>query len=223
VARLDEAEHDRRFAGPPRRILVKQEVRGWESFALVFESVGGQADLQDWHTGRVELHDDRGRDLGSVSDEIRKIVTQLQKQLSPSNSIQAVGQIQSMKNAFRDLSMGLLFAAVFVYLLMVVNYQNFGDPFVVILALPATFCGILTMLFVTGTTLNVLSLAQVTWDEIMRWSAKAGLRSSRASMTCRRSRRNNSPLASRSQRHGAAGTTAGLAPAEGLSACGRAV
>jgi multidrug efflux pump subunit AcrB len=53
---------------------------------------------------------------------------------------------------------GLVFAAVFVYLLMVVNYQNFGDPFVVILALPATFCGILVMLFVTGTTLNVPSL-----------------------------------------------------------------
>ena len=63
-----------------------------------------------------------------------------------------------MNGAFRDLAIGLLFAAVFVYLLMVVNYQNFGDPFVVILALPATFCGILTMLFITGTTLNVPSL-----------------------------------------------------------------
>jgi multidrug efflux pump subunit AcrB len=100
----------------------------------------------------------QGRDLGSVSDEISKIVTELQEQLSPGNSIQVVGQIQSMNGAFRDLGVGLLFAAVFVYLLMVVNYQNFGDPFVVILALPATFCGILTMLFVTGTTLNVPSL-----------------------------------------------------------------
>jgi multidrug efflux pump subunit AcrB len=100
----------------------------------------------------------QGRDLGSVSDEISKIVAELQKQLSPGNSIQVVGQIQSMNDAFRDLGVGLLFAAVFVYLLMVVNYQNFGDPFVVILALPATFCGILTMLFVTGTTLNVPSL-----------------------------------------------------------------
>jgi multidrug efflux pump subunit AcrB len=100
----------------------------------------------------------QGRDLGSVSDEISKIVTELQKQLSPGNSIQVVGQIQSMNDAFRDLGVGLLFAAVFVYLLMVVNYQNFGDPFVVILALPATFCGILMMLFVTGTTLNVPSL-----------------------------------------------------------------
>jgi multidrug efflux pump subunit AcrB len=51
-----------------------------------------------------------------------------------------------------------LFAAVLVYFLMVVNYQNFGDPFVVILALPATLCGIVTMLFITGTTLSVPSL-----------------------------------------------------------------
>ncbi len=63
-----------------------------------------------------------------------------------------------MNSAFRNLGIGLLFAAVFVYLLMVTNYQNFSDPLVVILALPATFCGILTMLFITGTTLNVPSL-----------------------------------------------------------------
>jgi multidrug efflux pump subunit AcrB len=100
----------------------------------------------------------QGRDLGSVSDEISKIVTELKKQLSPGNSIQVIGQIESMNGAFLNLGIGLLFAAVFVYLLMVVNYQTFGDPFVVILALPATLCGILTMLFVTGTTLNVPSL-----------------------------------------------------------------
>ena len=99
-----------------------------------------------------------GRDLGSVSDDIHKIVSELQRQLAPGNTIQVVGQIQSMNDAFRDLAIGLLFAAVFVYLLMVVNYQNFGDPFVVILALPATLCGILTMLFITGTTLSVPSL-----------------------------------------------------------------
>ena len=100
----------------------------------------------------------QGRDLGGVASDINKIVSDVQKQLSPGNSIQVVGQIQSMNDAFRNLGIGLLFAAVFVYLLMVVNYQNFGDPFVVILALPATLCGILTMLFVTGTTLNVPSL-----------------------------------------------------------------
>jgi multidrug efflux pump subunit AcrB len=63
-----------------------------------------------------------------------------------------------MNSSFVNLGIGLLFAAVFVYCLMVVNYQNFGDPFVVLLALPSTFCGIVTMLFVTGTTLNVPSL-----------------------------------------------------------------
>ena len=98
------------------------------------------------------------RDLGSVSREIGKIVAELQKQLSPGNSIQIVGQIQSMNDSFYNLGIGLLFAAVLVYLLMVLNYQNFGDPFVVMLALPATLCGILTMLFITGTTLSVPSL-----------------------------------------------------------------
>jgi multidrug efflux pump subunit AcrB len=100
----------------------------------------------------------QGRDLGSVSDDIGKVVDELQNQLKPGNTIQVLGQIQSMRDAFSDLSLGLLFAAVFVYLLMVVNYQNFGDPFVVILALPATLCGIVTMLFITGTTLSVPSL-----------------------------------------------------------------
>jgi multidrug efflux pump subunit AcrB len=98
------------------------------------------------------------RDLGGVAGDIRKIVTELQKQLKPGNTIQVVGQIQSMHDSFRDLGIGLLFAAVLVYFLMVVNYQNLGDPLVVILALPATLCGILTMLFITGTTLSVPSL-----------------------------------------------------------------
>jgi len=100
----------------------------------------------------------QGRDLGSVASDIGKIVAPLQKELKPGNSIKVLGQIQSMHDSFRDLGIGLAFAAVFVYLLMVVNYQNFGDPLVVILALPATFCGIVTMLFMTGTTLNVPSL-----------------------------------------------------------------
>jgi multidrug efflux pump subunit AcrB len=100
----------------------------------------------------------QGRDLGGVAGEIGKIVADLQKELKPGNSIQVIGQIQSMDGAFVDLGIGLLFAAVFVYMLMVVNYQNFGDPFVVILALPATLSGIVSMLFISGTTLNVPSL-----------------------------------------------------------------
>jgi multidrug efflux pump subunit AcrB len=100
----------------------------------------------------------QGRDLGGVSDDINKIVAELKPKLSPGNSIEVIGQIQSMNDSFRDLGIGLLFAAVFVFALMVVNYQNFGDPVVVILALPATLCGILVMLFITGTTLSVPSL-----------------------------------------------------------------
>jgi multidrug efflux pump subunit AcrB len=100
----------------------------------------------------------QGRDLGSVAADIHKVTAGLQNQLKPGNTIQVVGQIQSMNDSFRNLAIGLLFAAVLVYLLMVVNYQNFGDPFVVMLALPATMCGIVTMLFITGTTLNVPSL-----------------------------------------------------------------
>jgi multidrug efflux pump subunit AcrB len=100
----------------------------------------------------------QGRDLGSLESDIGKVVAELQKELKPGNTIKVLGQIQSMQDSFRDLAIGLAFAAVFVYLLMVVNYQNFGDPLVVILALPATFCGIVTMLFMTGTTLNVPSL-----------------------------------------------------------------
>jgi len=97
-------------------------------------------------------------DLGRVSNAISKVVAEYQPKLQPGNFIQVTGQIESMNESFRDLGIGLLFAAVFVFALMVVNYQNFGDPFVVILALPATFCGILVMLFITGTTLNVPSL-----------------------------------------------------------------
>ena len=100
----------------------------------------------------------QGRDLGGVAEDIGKIVAELKNQLKPGNSIEVLGQIQSMRESFRDLGLGLLFAAVLVYLLMMVNYQNLGDPFVVILALPATLCGIVTMLFITGTSLSVPSL-----------------------------------------------------------------
>ncbi|HEX3952091.1 MAG TPA: efflux RND transporter permease subunit [Stellaceae bacterium] len=100
----------------------------------------------------------QGRDLGSIAGDINKVVADLRPQLTPGNAIQVTGQIDSMNSAFRNMGIGLVFAAVFVYLLMVVNYQNFGDPFVVILALPATFCGIVTMLYITDTTLSVPSL-----------------------------------------------------------------
>ena len=114
-----------------------------------------QANIQPVYEVYASLQD---RDLGSAAKRIDRVVADLGKELKPGNRIQIAGQIDSMNSSFVNLSIGLLFAAVFVYCLMVVNYQNFGDPFVVLLALPSTFCGIVTMLFVTGTTLNVPSL-----------------------------------------------------------------
>ena len=100
----------------------------------------------------------QNRDLGSAAAAINRIVADERTHLKVADQINIRGQIASMNSAFNDLTIGLLFAAVFVYLLMVVNYQSFIDPLAVILALPGAASGILLMLFVTGTTLSVPSL-----------------------------------------------------------------
>src|SRR5271156_5470018 len=98
------------------------------------------------------------KDLGSVASAVRRIVAEVEPQLKPGNHIVIRGQIDSMAHAFDNLTLGLLFAAVFVYMLMVVNYQSFLDPLAVILALPGAGVGIVLLLFVTGTSLSVPSL-----------------------------------------------------------------
>jgi multidrug efflux pump subunit AcrB len=100
----------------------------------------------------------QSRDLGSAAAAINQIVGEERGHLGVSDQINVRGQIASMNQAFGNLTIGLLFAAVFVYMLMVVNYQSFIDPLAVILALPGAGSGILLMLFVTGTTLSVPSL-----------------------------------------------------------------
>ena len=82
----------------------------------------------------------------------------MQGKLGPADRIVILGQIDSMNHAFANLTIGLLFAAVFVYTLMVVNYQSFLDPLAVVLALPGAGSGILLILFATGTTFSVPSL-----------------------------------------------------------------
>ena len=99
-----------------------------------------------------------GRDLGSIARAIDQIVARHRGQLSPGNTITVQGQIDSMRSAFGRLGIGLMVAALAVYLLMVVNFQSFTDPFVVVLGLPGAMCGIVFMLFVTGTTFSVPSL-----------------------------------------------------------------
>jgi multidrug efflux pump subunit AcrB len=97
-------------------------------------------------------------DLGTAEAAINKIVHDESAHMKVPNRIVVRGQITSMDSAFANLTIGLLFAAVFVYMLMVVNYQSFIDPLAVILALPGAGSGILLLLFATGTTLSVPSL-----------------------------------------------------------------
>ena len=78
--------------------------------------------------------------------------------LPPGTVIDIRGQVQSMNEAFTRLGIGLIFAALLVYLLMVINYQSWLDPFIIICALPGAFCGIVWALFLTQTTFNVPSL-----------------------------------------------------------------
>ncbi len=98
------------------------------------------------------------RDLGAVEADLDRILPEFQKQLKPGNRIVLRGQIQSKSDAFFHLGLGLIGALVLVYLLMVVNFQNWGDPFVVLAALPLAFCGIVGSLFITQTTFSIPSL-----------------------------------------------------------------
>jgi multidrug efflux pump subunit AcrB len=98
------------------------------------------------------------RDLGSIATDLRAIVARAQAKLPPGNSIVLRGQIESMNASFQHIGFGLIAAMVFVYLLMVVNFQTWGEPFVVLAALPIALCGIVASLFVTGTTLSIPSL-----------------------------------------------------------------
>ena len=97
-------------------------------------------------------------DLGSVSSEIQTIVAQEQKKLPAPDTINIRGQIQQMHSAFFNIGIGLMISVIAVYLLMVINYQSWGDPFVVLCALPLAFCGIVMSLFITQTTFSIPSL-----------------------------------------------------------------
>jgi CzcA family heavy metal efflux pump len=99
-----------------------------------------------------------GRDLGSVASGVRALLREFEKKLPRGSFISLRGQVQSMDSSFVGLSVGILFAIVLVYLLMVINFQSWLDPFIIIMALPGALCGIVWMLFLTRTTLSVPSL-----------------------------------------------------------------
>jgi multidrug efflux pump subunit AcrB len=97
-------------------------------------------------------------DLGSVSSAVSRITAKHTSQLSAASAIVVRGQVQSMNDSFYQLELGIGFAVLLVYLLMVVNFQSWMDPFIILMALPGALAGILWALFVTRTTLSVPAL-----------------------------------------------------------------
>ena len=98
------------------------------------------------------------RDLGGIASEVTKILKDTAKDVPRGTQIKARGQMQTMDDSFHGLYYGLLGAIVLVYLLIVVNFQSWTDPFIIITALPGAIAGIVWMLFVTHTTLSVPAL-----------------------------------------------------------------
>ncbi len=99
-----------------------------------------------------------GRDLGGVAGEVEKRVQAIEKDLPKGSHIVIRGQVQTMKSSFTGLGFGLIGAIVLAYLLIVVNFQSWLDPFIIITALPGALAGICWTLLLTHTTLNVPSL-----------------------------------------------------------------
>ena len=100
----------------------------------------------------------QGRDLGSVAADINKLVAETKAEVPKGSNVVLLGQVETMNSAFSGLLFGLLGAVVLIYLLIVVNFQSWSDPFVIITALPAALAGIVWMLFTTQTTLSVPAL-----------------------------------------------------------------
>jgi multidrug efflux pump subunit AcrB len=98
------------------------------------------------------------RDLGGVASEIHKIMDDFSKHLPQGTTLKLRGQVDTMETSFVRLGLGLVFAILLVYLLMVINFQSWLDPFIILTAIPGALSGILWMLFLTETTLNVPSL-----------------------------------------------------------------
>ena len=98
------------------------------------------------------------RDLGGVAADVQKIVDDARADLPKGMTVTIRGQVATMTSAYQQLVVGLAFSAVLIYLLIVVNFQSWLDPFVIVTALPAALAGIVWMLFLTNTTLSVPAL-----------------------------------------------------------------
>jgi CzcA family heavy metal efflux pump len=98
------------------------------------------------------------RDLGGVASDVQKIIRKNSQHLPPGVEIVLSGQVLTMNTSFANLEVGIAAAVVFVYLLMAMNFQSWTIPFIILMALPGAFAGIVWMLFLTQTTFNVPSL-----------------------------------------------------------------
>jgi multidrug efflux pump subunit AcrB len=107
----------------------------------------------------VQIHaTTQERDLGGVASDLRRILADTAGEVPKGSRILLLGQVKTMESAFSGLLFGLLGAIVFIYLLIVVNFQSWTDPFVIITALPAALAGIVWMLFITHTPISVPAL-----------------------------------------------------------------
>jgi multidrug efflux pump subunit AcrB len=102
--------------------------------------------------------DVQGRDLGGVSSDVKRVTDSLQPQLPRGSYFTIRGQVESMNSSFSGLASGMVFAVLLVYFLMVVNFQSWIDPLIILTALPGAMAGIIWMLFLTRTTISVPSL-----------------------------------------------------------------
>jgi multidrug efflux pump subunit AcrB len=100
----------------------------------------------------------QGRDLGGVAADIQQVIHDSAHDVPNGSGVLLLGQVTTMTSAYQQLFVGLAFAIVLIYLLMVVNFQSWLDPFVIVMALPTALAGIVWMLFTTGTTLSVPAL-----------------------------------------------------------------
>jgi multidrug efflux pump subunit AcrB len=107
----------------------------------------------------IDIYGDvQGADLGTVAHQIDAVIARNQKNLARGTNVVVRGQIDTMRSSFQGLFAGLAFSIVLVYMLIVINFQSWLDPFIIISALPAALAGIVWCLFITHTTLSVPAL-----------------------------------------------------------------
>jgi multidrug efflux pump subunit AcrB len=139
------------------------------SGAAIPQLLGGLAKIERTNSNAVVSHYNvqpvvdifatpQGRDLGALASDIQKVIHDTAKDLPRGASVALRGQVSTMTSAYQQLFVGLAAAIVLIYLLIVINFQSWVDPFVIIMALPTALAGIVWALFGTGTTLSVPAL-----------------------------------------------------------------